>query len=65
VTWGVAATIVHRDRLAVPASPPAAPGHGAVLAAADPAQALVLSLALLVIHAMGPEGVAPFIYFQF
>jgi len=30
-----------------------------------PAQALVLSLALLVIHAMGPEGVAPFIYFQF
>jgi hypothetical protein len=30
-----------------------------------PAQAAVLSLALLVIHAMGPEGVAPFIYFQF
>jgi alginate O-acetyltransferase complex protein AlgI len=30
-----------------------------------PAQALVLSLALLVVHAMGPEGVAPFIYFQF
>jgi D-alanyl-lipoteichoic acid acyltransferase DltB (MBOAT superfamily) len=30
-----------------------------------PAQAVVLSLALLVIHAMGPEGVAPFIYFQF
>ena len=26
---------------------------------------IVLSLALLVIHAMGPEGVAPFIYFQF
>jgi hypothetical protein len=25
----------------------------------------VLSLALLVVHAMGPEGVAPFIYFQF
>jgi alginate O-acetyltransferase complex protein AlgI len=30
-----------------------------------PAQATVLSLALLAIHAMGPEGVAPFIYFQF
>ncbi|MFO7571252.1 MAG: MBOAT family protein [Gaiellaceae bacterium] len=30
-----------------------------------PAQAAVLSLCLLVIHAMGPEGVAPFIYFQF
>ena len=30
-----------------------------------PAQAAVLALALLVIHAMGPEGVAPFIYFQF
>jgi len=30
-----------------------------------PAQAAVLSLALLVTHAMGPEGVAPFIYFQF
>jgi len=30
-----------------------------------PAQAGVLSLALLVSHAMGPEGVAPFIYFQF
>ncbi len=30
-----------------------------------PAQAAVLSLGLLVIHAMGPEGVAPFIYFQF
>jgi len=30
-----------------------------------PAQAVVLSLALLAIHALGPEGVAPFIYFQF
>jgi D-alanyl-lipoteichoic acid acyltransferase DltB (MBOAT superfamily) len=30
-----------------------------------PAQALVLGLALLVTHAMGPEGVAPFIYFRF
>ena len=30
-----------------------------------PAQAAVLSIALLVSHAMGPEGVAPFIYFQF
>jgi alginate O-acetyltransferase complex protein AlgI len=30
-----------------------------------PAQAVVLSLALLVVHAMGPEGVAPFIYFRF
>jgi D-alanyl-lipoteichoic acid acyltransferase DltB (MBOAT superfamily) len=30
-----------------------------------PAQALVLSLCLLGVHAMGPEGVAPFIYFQF
>ena len=30
-----------------------------------PAQAVVLSFALLVTHAMGPEGVAPFIYFQF
>jgi alginate O-acetyltransferase complex protein AlgI len=30
-----------------------------------PAQAAVLSLALVVTHAMGPEGVAPFIYFQF
>lgn len=30
-----------------------------------PAQAIVLSVALLVTHAMGPEGVAPFIYFQF
>jgi alginate O-acetyltransferase complex protein AlgI len=30
-----------------------------------PAQAGVLSLALLVVHAMGPEGVAPFIYFRF
>jgi D-alanyl-lipoteichoic acid acyltransferase DltB (MBOAT superfamily) len=29
------------------------------------AQAVVLSLALLGVHAMGPEGVAPFIYFQF
>jgi hypothetical protein len=30
-----------------------------------PAQAGVLALGLLVIHTMGPEGVAPFIYFQF
>jgi hypothetical protein len=30
-----------------------------------PAQAGVLAVALLVTHAMGPEGVAPFIYFQF
>jgi alginate O-acetyltransferase complex protein AlgI len=30
-----------------------------------PAQAVVLSIGLLLIHAMGPEGVAPFIYFQF
>ena len=30
-----------------------------------PAQAGILSLALLVTHTMGPEGVAPFIYFQF
>jgi D-alanyl-lipoteichoic acid acyltransferase DltB (MBOAT superfamily) len=30
-----------------------------------PAQAAILSVALLVTHAMGPEGVAPFIYFQF
>jgi alginate O-acetyltransferase complex protein AlgI len=30
-----------------------------------PAQAVVLSLALLATHAMGPEGVAPFIYFRF
>ena len=30
-----------------------------------PAQAVVLSVALLVTHAMGPEGVAPFIYFRF
>jgi D-alanyl-lipoteichoic acid acyltransferase DltB (MBOAT superfamily) len=30
-----------------------------------PAQATVLGIALLVTHAMGPEGVAPFIYFQF
>ena len=30
-----------------------------------PAQAVVLSVALLVTHALGPEGVAPFIYFQF
>ncbi|MDQ3122074.1 MAG: MBOAT family protein, partial [Actinomycetota bacterium] len=30
-----------------------------------PAQALVLSVVLLATHAMGPEGVAPFIYFQF
>jgi alginate O-acetyltransferase complex protein AlgI len=30
-----------------------------------PAQAAVLSLALLATHAMGPKGVAPFIYFQF
>ncbi len=30
-----------------------------------PAQAVVLSLGLLVVHALGPEGVAPFIYFQF
>jgi D-alanyl-lipoteichoic acid acyltransferase DltB (MBOAT superfamily) len=30
-----------------------------------PAQAAVLGVALLVTHAMGPEGVAPFIYFQF
>jgi alginate O-acetyltransferase complex protein AlgI len=30
-----------------------------------PAQAAVLSVALLAAHAMGPEGVAPFIYFQF
>ena len=31
----------------------------------DYAQAAVLSVALLVTHSMGPEGVAPFIYFQF
>jgi alginate O-acetyltransferase complex protein AlgI len=30
-----------------------------------PAQAAILSVALLVTHALGPEGVAPFIYFQF
>jgi D-alanyl-lipoteichoic acid acyltransferase DltB (MBOAT superfamily) len=30
-----------------------------------PAQAFVLSLGLLLTHAMGPEGVAPFIYFRF
>ena len=30
-----------------------------------PAQAIVLSVALLGVHTMGPEGVAPFIYFQF
>jgi hypothetical protein len=30
-----------------------------------PAQAAILGVALLVTHAMGPEGVAPFIYFQF
>ncbi|GIU93930.1 MAG: alginate O-acetyltransferase [Gaiellaceae bacterium] len=30
-----------------------------------PAQAAVLALCLAAIHAMGPEGVAPFIYFQF
>ena len=30
-----------------------------------PAQAFVLSLGLLLAHAMGPEGVAPFIYFRF
>jgi alginate O-acetyltransferase complex protein AlgI len=30
-----------------------------------PAQAAVLSVALLVTHAMGPQGVAPFIYFRF
>jgi len=30
-----------------------------------PAQAAVLGVALLATHAMGPEGVAPFIYFQF
>ncbi|HWP34264.1 MAG TPA: MBOAT family protein [Thermodesulfobacteriota bacterium] len=30
-----------------------------------PAQAAVLSLVLLVTHALGPEGVAPFIYFRF
>jgi D-alanyl-lipoteichoic acid acyltransferase DltB (MBOAT superfamily) len=30
-----------------------------------PAQAFVLSLALLVTSSMGPEGVAPFIYFRF
>jgi alginate O-acetyltransferase complex protein AlgI len=30
-----------------------------------PAQAVVLSVALLVVHAFGPDGVAPFIYFQF
>jgi alginate O-acetyltransferase complex protein AlgI len=30
-----------------------------------PAQAVVLSIALLGVHALGPEGVAPFIYFQF
>jgi D-alanyl-lipoteichoic acid acyltransferase DltB (MBOAT superfamily) len=28
-------------------------------------QALVLAFALMLTHAMGPEGVAPFIYFQF
>jgi alginate O-acetyltransferase complex protein AlgI len=30
-----------------------------------PAQAFVLSFGLLLAHAMGPEGVAPFIYFRF
>jgi len=30
-----------------------------------PAQAVVLALALVLTSAMGPEGVAPFIYFQF
>ena len=29
------------------------------------AQAVVLAFALMLTHAMGPEGVAPFIYFQF
>jgi hypothetical protein len=29
------------------------------------AQAAVLAFALMATHAMGPEGVAPFIYFQF
>ena len=65
MTWGVAATIVigigsqylpRRLPLQVMARFSRLP---------IPAQALVLSLALLVIHAMGPEGVAPFIYFQF
>ena len=28
-------------------------------------QAAVLAFALVLTHAMGPEGVAPFIYFQF
>ena len=46
-------------------TPAAARAHGALLAAPVPAQAVVLSIALLVTHAMGPEGVAPFIYFQF
>ena len=30
-----------------------------------PAQAVVLAFALVLTSAMGPEGVAPFIYFQF
>ena len=28
-------------------------------------QIVVLAFALMVSHAMGPQGVAPFIYFQF
>ena len=30
-----------------------------------PAQALVLAFALMLTSALGPEGVAPFIYFRF
>ena len=65
VTWGVVAAI------AVGVGSQYLPRHVPLRIMARfsrlpiPAQATVLGLALLVIHAMGPEGVAPFIYFQF
>jgi alginate O-acetyltransferase complex protein AlgI len=65
VTWGVVAAIV------IGIGSQYLPRHVPLQIMARfsrlpiPAQATVLGLALLVINAMGPEGVAPFIYFQF
>ncbi len=66
VTSGVLLAIARRDRLAVPPGPDPAARDGTLLAAARSlGQATVLAFALMLTSAMGPEGVAPFIYFQF
>ena len=66
VTGGVLAAIAVGIGVAVPPAPAPARAHGPLLAAPDPRAGDASSrLGLLVIHAMGPEGVAPFIYFRF